>query len=362
MGYRSLIKPCWLIALSIWVCSNVYAQKITRAQYIIMWKDVAQQSMRVYGIPASITLAQACLESADGNSELAMKGKNHFGIKCHGWEGKKIYHDDDKKGECFRRYKHAEQSFEDHALFLSERKRYAALFELKPDDYKAWAKGLKRAGYATNPKYPALLIKIIEDNKLYEYDEEVLKEGKRNRKKRRDSDEADEEMIAEINIGTEEVKTPEELEEAQETDANELEKSEKNKEEQAVDNQEPEFGTSIEVTIGKVVKIHENNVKYVVAEGGDTPELVAQELNLGRWQIEKYNDIDEHHVFTAGEIIFIQPKRNKAKRKLHKVTGNETLWEISQLHAIKLEKLADYNDLAPRSTLQPGDQLFLRKP
>jgi LysM repeat protein len=126
--------------------------------------------MKKYQIPASITLAQGILESNNGNSRLATKANNHFGIKCHGWEGKKIYADDDKKNECFRSYKNVAGSFEDHSLFLNKYDRYNFLFEYKLSDYKSWAKGLKKAGYATNNKYADLLIKIIEENKLYKYD------------------------------------------------------------------------------------------------------------------------------------------------------------------------------------------------
>ena len=127
--------------------------------------------MHKHKIPASITLAQACLESNDGNSTLARKANNHFGIKCHnGWKGKGFKHDDDQKGECFRRYKNAEDSFVDHSYFLISGSRYNSLFDLKITDYKAWAHGLKAAGYATNPKYAQLLIDIIEEYKLYRYD------------------------------------------------------------------------------------------------------------------------------------------------------------------------------------------------
>ena len=127
--------------------------------------------MRQYKIPASITLAQGILESNNGNSKLAVKANNHFGIKCHGWEGKKIFEDDDKKNECFRKYKSPLESFKDHSLFLNKYSRYAFLFDYKITDYKSWARGLKKAGYATNKKYPELLIKIIEDNKLNIYDD-----------------------------------------------------------------------------------------------------------------------------------------------------------------------------------------------
>lgn len=143
--------------------------------YIDTYGDIAKQEMLQYGIPASITLAQGILESGAGRGELTQKANNHFGIKCHtAWTGEKVYHDDDEKGECFRKYKDAKYSFRDHSLFLTQRSRYQDLFKLRKDDYKGWAKGLKKAGYATDPKYPDKLIAIIEKNQLYRYDEEVL--------------------------------------------------------------------------------------------------------------------------------------------------------------------------------------------
>ena len=151
--------------------NKIYSQNLTRKQYITKYSALAIKQMRQYKIPASITLAQGILESNNGNSKLAVKANNHFGIKCHGWEGKKIFEDDDKKNECFRKYKSPLESFKDHSMFLNKYSRYAFLFDYKITDYRSWARGLKKAGYATNKKYPELLIKIIEDNKLNIYDD-----------------------------------------------------------------------------------------------------------------------------------------------------------------------------------------------
>lgn len=148
---------------------------LTRAQYIEMYAPMAVESQLLYGIPASITLAQGCLESANGNSRLAREANNHFGIKCGGtWDGPSLAHDDDAPQECFRKYDSVVESYVDHALFLSERERYSALFELDPKDYKGWARGLKAAGYATNPAYAELLIRIIEENNLQRFDNALL--------------------------------------------------------------------------------------------------------------------------------------------------------------------------------------------
>ena len=157
-------------------------------QYIRKYAPLAVLEMHKYDIPASITLAQGILESGNGRSQLASKSNNHFGIKCHvGWKGQKVYHDDDEKGECFRKYKFVETSYKDHSEFLSGRRRYANLFKLRKSDYKGWAKGLKKAGYATDKKYPKKIIKIIETYRLYEFDKftkKDLKRGKREKPKK----------------------------------------------------------------------------------------------------------------------------------------------------------------------------------
>jgi len=143
-------------------------------EYLEAFSLIAQEEMRTYKIPASITLAQAVLESGAGKGALTLKANNHFGIKCHDWTGDVVYHDDDARGECFRKYIDPKYSFRDHSLFLTGRQRYATLFDLKPDDYEGWAYGLRKAGYATDRKYPEKLIGIIERYRLYIYDSEVL--------------------------------------------------------------------------------------------------------------------------------------------------------------------------------------------
>ena len=155
--------------------------------YVNKYKHIAIEDMEIYKIPASITLAQGILESGSGKSHLALKSNNHFGIKCHkDWKGKKVKHDDDRRRECFRKYAHPEESFDDHSKFLTTRGRYASLFDLREDDYKSWAKGLKKAGYATDRKYPKKLILIIEDYHLYDYDQLVISHSKNKRKRHKE--------------------------------------------------------------------------------------------------------------------------------------------------------------------------------
>jgi len=150
-------------------------------EYIDGYAEIAKEEMELYKIPASITLAQGILESGAGKGELSRRANNHFGIKCHDWQGDKVYHDDDRSQECFRKYNDSKYSYRDHSLFLTERRRYADLFELDPDDYKAWANGLRAAGYATDRRYPRKLIDLIERYQLDRFDAEVLGKKSRNR-------------------------------------------------------------------------------------------------------------------------------------------------------------------------------------
>ena len=168
------MKKLILSLLTITLCLAIQAQPRNKQyeSYIKKYRELAVEEMKKYHIPASITLAQGLLESGAGKSELARKSNNHFGIKCGGdWRGKTVSHDDDARGECFRAYKHPKDSYEDHSKFLVGRPRYASLFKLKITDYKGWARGLKKAGYATNPRYADQLIGIIELYELYKYDE-----------------------------------------------------------------------------------------------------------------------------------------------------------------------------------------------
>ena len=161
--------------------AGTYTSKVDT--YVTTYAEIAMEQMRQYKIPASITLAQGILESGAGSGDLTRRANNHFGIKCHDWKGAVVYHDDDTAQECFRKYSNAAFSFQDHSLFLTGRKRYIGLFKLPIDDYKRWAKGLQAAGYATDKKYPAKLIRIIESNNLYEYDSRVLGKSVKDAKK-----------------------------------------------------------------------------------------------------------------------------------------------------------------------------------
>lgn len=299
---------------------NAFAQpaskRITRSQYIEMYKDEAIKEMERSGVPASITLAQGILESGDGNSALARYAKNHFGIKCHtGWTGGTFIQDDDEKDECFRKYKTVLESYRDHSEFL-KKKRYAFLFELDRTDYKGWAKGLKKAGYATNPKYPQLLIDLIEKNNLAQYDRSNSKKKKKDKKDKK--------------------KTKKDKKKAGTTVVSKRRGSHK-------------------------VNVHENNIKYITIKPGDSFEKIAEEFNMGEWQLYKYNDLEKETALFDSGILFLQPKRGKAKKEFYVVEEGETMWDISQKNGIKLSKLYRKNRMYEGDVPKAGDTLYLQK-
>ena len=302
--------------------------RYTRKDYVEKWKMVALQKMFDHGIPASITLAQGILESGNGNSTLAREANNHFGIKCHGWNGPGYYMDDDAKNECFRVYDTPEQSFEDHSQFLMK-KRYANLFKLKITDYKGWAKGLKKAGYATNPQYANKLIQIIEELELYKLDRITYKEYLAMGGKKKES-----------NLVVSSPAKKENVKKAREDKAEEL--------------------TFVK---GRKISVSDNNIKYIIAEENDSYEKIAANLNLGRWQILKYNDLDKNSKIKAGEIIYIQPKRGKAAKNspaYHVIKPGESYRDISQKYGIKLKKLLKRNGIEPGTYPRPGEKVKLK--
>ena len=296
-----------------------FAQKITVDEYINIYKDLAISEMKRSGIPASIKLAQGILESANGNSRLATVANNHFGIKCHDWEGEKIYHDDDKKGECFRHYKNAKDSWIDHTDFLMSRSRYAFLFDYKPTDYKNWANGLRKAGYATDPKYPQLLIGLIERYNLYQYDTGVAVE-----------------KPAKPTIAKSK-KTP-----AKTTNAG------------------SDFAS---FNIERYPVKENNRTNYITSKEGDNYTSLSKELDMMPWQLPRYNDAKATDELREGQIVYLQPKRRKAEqgKETHTVRDGETMHHISQQYAVKLSRLYLLNRMEEGTQPQIGDVLNLRK-
>ena len=322
-----------IIVLLLILVNLVSNAQLSRKDYIKKYYKIAVREMYETGIPASITLAQGILESNNGNSMLAVKANNHFGIKCHSsWKGKKIYKDDDKKHECFRKYKNAEESYIDHSKFLSTQTRYQFLFELKPNDFKGWAKGLKKAGYATNPKYPALLIKLIDDNKLYQYDKMDYKNFEKEYKEEK------EELLAE-------------KEQDGENDGDEY-----------VIKKRPRPVEDYKIQLGYEIKTI-NRVKYITAKQGDTFDKLTKKLGKMRWELPKYNELLKNAKLKHGQVIYIQPKRGKAEfgKDYYIVGSGETLYKISQMYAVKMENIRKINGFSEDYKAKVGEKVWLRK-
>ena len=297
-----------------------FGQKMTRSQYIEKYADIAVREMKATGIPASITLAQGCLESGDGNSTLARLANNHFGIKCHGWKGKSVKHTDDLPDECFRSYDSAEESFRDHSDFLRYRDRYASLFSLEPTDYKGWAMGLQKAGYATAQTYAASLIRIIEENDLTRFDR---------------LDRAAREALP---------PTPMEAEASLAF--------------------KPLPGHKLyTASLSREIRTT-NGVAWIQAREGDTFTQLAREYNLFKRAIRRFNDVDRDRPLRAGETVYLEAKKNQSEPHLdtHVVEEGETMRGLAQRYAVKMKKLYQYNDMPAGTEPEPGTILKLRKP
>lgn len=292
--------------------------KMSAQEYVDTYKQLAIRSMKEFGIPASITLAQGLLESGSGGSRLAVEGNNHFGIKCKGtWSGATIYHDDDAKGECFRKYRSVEHSYRDHSKFLTESPRYAALFRLDPTDYQGWAKGLKAAGYATNPQYPQLLIDLIERHRLYRFDQPAGAGGLLGRHKERS------EHREEYREASEEANIP------QTPPRHEVEKN--------------------------------NGVRYIVSSPGESFASVAAQYNLSITRLLRFNDLKNAFPLPEGTALYIEPKRNRASAAtIHTVEQGDSFHSISQQYGIKLKKLQKMNPIIRRFPPRIGQRLRLR--
>lgn len=294
-----------LLALGTVFASMTYAQRnAAYQQYIDQYKDAAIDQMRRYHIPASITLAQALLESGAGSSYLATKANNHFGIKVGtGWDGPYVKRDDDKPGERFRKYKNVADSYEDHSRFLQQN-RYRKLFDLNPLDYKAWARGLKACGYATSPTYASLLIKIIETYELNDLDEDRL--GLRKKKYR-----------------------------------------------------EPEIVTYTRHQVTTV-----NGIRCVVVRAGDTWDALAKETHVSKKQLLKFNEVDEDFELPVGMNVFLDKKAKKAaaqyKDTWHKVKPDESMYTISQFYGIRVAALYKMNFKDDTYIPVAGDLLKVR--
>ncbi|MEO6488882.1 MAG: glucosaminidase domain-containing protein [Ferruginibacter sp.] len=318
------MKKIVFILLSIMGYLPGWSQKISVQEYINSYKDIAISEMKRSGIPASITIAQGILETESGNSDLVKRSNNHFGIKCKNtWTGSSVFHDDDAAGECFRKYDNPWDSYKDHSNFLRGSSRYAFLFELDPSDYKAWAYGLKKAGYATNPRYPDILIRNIEENDLHQYDQDADGKPFFDAGKFKDKDDNDQAMVLKPIHYT-------------------------------------EMNTAQNVESIKAGKTLFNGLKAVFVPKETSLLAIATDYNISLSKLMEYNDLKIDGLLDEEQWIFLEKKSKQGNRDIYLASKGETLHSIAQTNAIQLEYLLQYNDLKEFESLKKGTKVYLR--
>lgn len=331
---RRSFSSVYLIAIFIGVFScksykpavSTSSTTMSARDYIDTYKDLAIYEMKRTGIPASITLAQGMIESDFGRSRLAVEANNHFGIKCHNdWTGQTIRHHDDKRNECFRKYKKVAESYYDHSDFLKNGSRYKSLFDLEVTDYKGWARELKKAGYATNPDYANMLIRSIEANNLM-----ALDRGRSTFNK--------DQIIA----NTDQSVAP------PDTDITRT----------------PVMNKTGNVAVAaRLPRIMENNrIQYIIVKDGESREKIEKEFQLLKWELPKYNELNEDFVPVAGQLLYLQPKRDKADpgKEFYTTAEGDTMYQLSQKFGIKLKSLYELNRMEFGDEPEPGKKLWLR--
>jgi LysM repeat protein len=381
MRIRFLIILHIVLLSALWSCkasrhlTTSAPLTLTEEAYVVNYKDIAVEEMKRTGIPASITLAQGMIESDYGRSTLAREANNHFGIKCHsGWTGPTVYHHDDRRNECFRKYSKAEDSFYDHSDFLKSGSRYSFLFNYSNTDYKAWARGLKKAGYATNPDYANMLIRKIEEKSLYNYDTGNKSTGPAQKRQQpvkepsaiQDTDKASIPFSSVNMVG---------MDNAERTD-----KTEKTGKPVNTANASTASGTSNRTdsvipvirenpvnernqVAARVPRVMENNhIRYIIVKDGDTREKLEEEFQLLKWELSKYNDLSVDFMLTAGQILYLQPKKEKAEpgKEFHNSAEGDTMYLISQKYGVKLKSLYKLNRMEENTEPEAGSKIWLR--
>lgn len=324
---RRLILFYLLATIALW--TQAQSKNPLYIDYINKHRDMAIEQQRKHKVPAAITMAQGILESAAGTSELATQANNHFGIKCTSdWQGRSINKDDDKANECFRRYAHVEDSYEDHSLFLL-RKRYESLFALPIGDYKAWAHGLKACGYATDPKYPEKLIHLIELYNLQDLtlDPNLQAAGFVAESDTTWSNDSTNNVIAQVDTNSHVYPPMNDIELYNDPPSN-----------------------------------YRNGVRYIIASQGETFASLAYYLNMNEKTLRKYNDALDTRELEQGDIVYVYPKKNKASRKYsyYYFKPGDTAWGISQKFGIKLKSLYKLNGIPYGTELTTQQRLQLR--
>lgn len=325
------MKKTYLLILAVWMTCQVSAQltQETITAYINSYKDLAMAEMQRSGVPAAITLAQGILETEAGRSDLVMRSNNHFGIKCKSsWTGEKVYHDDDAKGECFRKYQSAEDSYRDHSDYLSQTPRYAHLFKLDPSDYKAWSHGIRAAGYATNPKYAYILIKYIETYSLNDYT--LIAMGRVT---------GPDMAIAAGGTGN----SGAYLETPTSGPAGDPKVAEKNE---------------MKYPLGEF-KI--NDTKVIWAAPGTSLKDVARKYALTVDWLQEFNDLPVgQETVVNGQLLYLQRKRKQGNKEFRLFAEGDDLYSIAQEEGIRLESLLKYNQLSLEMKPAIGEKLYLK--
>lgn len=312
-----------IILFSLAFFCSASAQKMSPQEYVQKYKDLAIEEMKRMGVPAAITLAQGLLETESGNSDLLLKSNNHFGIKCKSnWTAETVSHDDDAPGECFRKYSCAEDSYRDHSNFLRGNGRYAFLFQLDPTDYKDWAYGLRKAGYATNPKYPDILIKSIETYNLEQYTLEGIDGIPRFDASQYAGEK--ENMVSPAGVASNVV------------------------------NIDPLPGAPISVTI--------NGSKALLASKGTSLLAIATEHNINLGKLLSLNDLSNDGLLQKDQYVFLEKKQKEGKQDFCIAQKDETLYDISQKYGIVLQNLYAYNNLTADDFLVEGTKVYLKTP
>jgi LysM repeat protein len=317
------------------VVESLHAQLLTGEQYIDKYKNIAIAEMIRSGVPASITLAQGLLETENGNSELVKISNNHFGIKCKkDWKGESVTHTDDAPNECFRKYSTAEESFRDHSDYLKNTPRYASLFRLDISDYKGWAYGLKRAGYATNPRYPQILINNIERYNLQQYNNETLADVSVVQK--------DTETTIKPGIVKEDVVVKNEVVVA------------------PVKKMEEPKKTSIFPARVKKSKTLFNSLNAVFAQRQTSLLAIATDNDIPLAKLLEYNDLKTDGLLNENQWIYLEKKPKQGNRDYYVAIQNESLYHISQTNAVQLQSLMEYNNMQENQMVKIGTRIRLR--
>lgn len=332
-----------LFVVGVFSFGLVQSQNTVNPEYFIYienYKNLAIREMKLYKIPASITLAQGIIETNCGKSVLAVESKNHFGIKCHKeWLGEKYFYDDDEANECFRKYASIDESYRDHSLFLTTRSRYAFLFSLPITDYKAWANGLMQAGYATNPEYSNILIRIIEQTQLYKLDDTLMLDNNLAKKVEISVPQGNEKLnySAEPFYSSGRVLFLEDYKQPDPTNFTFLYTSD----------------------LGR--KVYENyGVAFIYAQEGDTWAGIAKEFKLYTFQMYKQNDMLQSENPIPGQIIYLEPKKRKLKIDNYTAKKGDSMYSISQQFCIRLKILYELNGVSAGYEPNSGTVIKLR--